>query len=122
MHNIIIDETSIVPIFIQVAEWLKEEILQGNIPEGNQVPSVNQIAATSFINPATIQKGFGLLVEEGILYKKRGIGMFVKTGAKGRIYENAKEHFVKETLQQTWQQARKLEMTKEDVIELLKEI
>lgn len=117
-----IDETSLIPIFIQVAEWLEEEILRGNIQEEEQVPSTNQFATTYSINPATVRKGFGLLVEEGILYKKRGIGMFVATGAKEKIEEKAKERFVKETLQQLWQEAKKLGITKEDIIELLREL
>ena len=116
-----INESSLIPIFIQVAEWLEEEILQGNIKEEEQVPSTNQFATTYSINPATARKGFGLLVEEGILYKKRGIGMFVATGAKEKIQAKAKERFMKETLQSVWKEAQKLGMTKKDIIKLLME-
>ncbi len=62
-----IDESSLTPIFLQVAQWLEEEILKGNILEEEQVPSTNQFAAMYKINPATARKGFGLLVEEGSL-------------------------------------------------------
>lgn len=117
-----IDETSLVPIFMQVAEWLEGEILQGNIREEEQVPSTNQFATIYSINPATARKGFGLLVEEGILYKKRGIGMFVAVGAKEKIQAKAKERFMKETLQQVWQEAKKLGLTKEDMIKLFMEL
>lgn len=117
-----IDETSLVPIFIQVAEWLEEEILRGNIREEEQVPSTNQFASIYSINPATARKGFGLLVEEGILYKKRGIGMFVATGAKEKIQKKAKDRFVKETLQQVLQEARKLGLTRDDIVKLLMDL
>ncbi len=112
----IIDDNSLTPIFIQVKEWLEEEILKGHILEEEQVPSTNQFASLYQINPATARKGFTLLVEEGILYKKRGIGMFVATGAKEQLQTRAKERFLKESLKQVLDEAQKLGMTREDVI------
>ncbi len=116
-----IDETSLTPIFIQVAQWLEEEILKDHIREEEQVPSTNQFAAMYQINPATARKGFGLLVEEGILYKKRGIGMFVSAGAKEKIRAKAKERFIHETLKSMLEQAERLGMSKKDVIDILSE-
>ena len=66
-----IDESSLTPLFIQVAQWLEEEILRNHIQEEEQIPSTNQFATLYKINPATARKGFTLLVEDGILYKKR---------------------------------------------------
>src|ERR1700710_2074877 len=73
------------PIFLQIAEAIENDILAGNLAEEAQVPSTNEFAAFYRINPATAGKGVNLLVDEGILYKKRGIGMFVATGAKERL-------------------------------------
>lgn len=116
-----IDETSLTPIFIQVAEWLGEEILKEHILEEEQIPSTNQFASMYRINPATARKGFGLLVEKGILYKKRGIGMFVSTGAKELICKRAKERFINESVKKLLEEAKSIGMTKEDVIAVIRE-
>ncbi len=118
----IIDEKSLTPIFIQVKEWLEEEILKGHILEEEQVPSTNQFASIYQINPATARKGFSLLVDEGILYKKRGIGMFVATGAKAQIQNRAKERFINESLSALLAEAKNLGMTKSEVIQILQGI
>lgn len=118
----IIDEKSLTPIFIQVKEWVEEEILKGHILEEEQVPSTNQFATIYQINPATARKGFGLLVEEGILYKKRGIGMFVAAGAKEKIKNRAKERFIHESISALVAEAKNLGMTKEEVIKILQSI
>lgn len=114
-----IDETSLTPIFIQVARWLEEEILKGHILEEEQVPSTNQFAAMYRINPATARKGFTILVEDGILYKKRGIGMFVATGAKEKIRKRARERFINESLVALMDEAKSLDITKQDLIEII---
>jgi DNA-binding transcriptional regulator YhcF (GntR family) len=73
------------PIFVQIAEQIENDILDGAIGEETQVPSTNEFAAFYRINPATAGKGVNRLVEDGILYKKRGIGMFVAPGARQRL-------------------------------------
>ncbi len=117
-----IDESSLVPIFIQVARWLEEEILNEHILEEEQVPSTNQLAAMYRINPATARKGFDLLVDEGILYKKRGIGMFVSTGAKELLLRKSRERFVNESVHTLMAEAKKLGLTKKDVISIIEDI
>lgn len=117
-----IDETSLTPIFVQVAQWLEEEILADRIREEEQVPSTNQFAMLYKINPATARKGFSVLVEEGILYKKRGIGMFVAPGAKEKIRKRAKERFVNESLKSLMEEANRLGITKEEVICMLNQM
>lgn len=114
-----IDETSLTPIFLQVAERLEEEILKNNIREEEQVPSTNQFATLYKINPATARKGFSLLVDQGILYKKRGIGMFVAKGAKARIQKKRKEHFISESLHDLLSEAEKLDITTDEIIEMI---
>ena len=115
-----IDETSLTPIFMQVANWLEEQILREYILEEEQVPSTNQFAAMYKINPATARKGFTLLVDEGILYKKRGIGMFVAAGAKEKIRAKAKERFINESLVSLIDEAEKLDISKQDLIDLIR--
>ena len=70
------------PLFTQIADRLAAEIADGGLAEGERVPSTNELAAFYRINPATAAKGFAQLVDEGVLYKKRGIGMFVSPNAR----------------------------------------
>ena len=81
------------PIYMQVAEQIKDAILSGAFLEETQVPSTTEISVTYKINPATALKGMTLLTDAGILYKKRGVGMFVKKGAAGTILEQRKNAF-----------------------------
>ena len=113
-------QDSIKPIYIQIAEWLEDEILKENIAEEEQVPSKNQLAYIYKINPATANKGINILVDENILYKKRGIGMFVATGAKEMILKKRKEAFCKEFIDKLLYEADKLEISKSEIIEILK--
>jgi DNA-binding transcriptional regulator YhcF (GntR family) len=84
------------PIFVQLAERLENDIISGALPEEGQIPSINEFAAFHRINPATALKGVNLLVDAGILYKKRGIGMFVATGARQRIRERRRGEFAEQ--------------------------
>ena len=84
------------PIFQQIAERVENDILSGALGEEGQVPSTNEFAMFYRINPATAGKGVNLLVEQGILYKRRGIGMFVAAGARERITARRREQFVLE--------------------------
>ena len=81
----LIDDTR--PIFVQITERIEEDILAGRLAEEEQVPSTNQFAALYQINPATAARGVNLLVDQGILYKKRGMGMYVATDARARLLE-----------------------------------
>lgn len=70
------------PIYLQIADQIKNDIVTGALAEDEQVMSTNQYATFYRINPATAAKGFAQLVDEGVLYKKRGIGMFVSPNAR----------------------------------------
>src|SRR6476469_11108196 len=72
------------PLFLQIAEQIEGSIVSGSIEEESQVPSTNELAAFHRINPATAAKGVAQLATDGVIYKKRGIGMFVATGARWR--------------------------------------
>ncbi len=115
------EDNELLPLFMQVAQWIKDEILKENFREEEQVPSINQFANLYKMNPATANKGLKLLVNEGILYKKRGIGMFVASGAKEMIQKQAKEKFQKETVKEFWQEAKKLGITTEELMSMLQE-
>ena len=78
------------PIFIQIAEGIEDGILTGAFPEESQIPSITEFSVTYKINPATALKGINLLVDEAVVFKKRGVGMFVAKGAIGRLVDEAK--------------------------------
>ncbi|RAL22078.1 GntR family transcriptional regulator [Thermoflavimicrobium daqui] len=109
------------PIFQQIAEMIEDDILNGTYKEGERIISVAQFARTFQINPATVVKGIALLVNEGILYKKRGLGMFVAVDARKIIMSKRRERFYNEMVLNLLNEAEKLELTTEDVIEMLKQ-
>ena len=109
-------------IYIQVAEMIENEIILGNLKDEEQAPSTNQFAKIYNINPATAGKGLNLLVDEGILYKKRGIGMFVSEGARKKIINKRQSIFYKEILPQIIDEAERLEISLDEIIDHIKEI
>lgn len=96
------------PIFLQIAEQIENEIIDGTLAEESQVPSTNEFAAFHRINPATAGKGVNLLVDEGVLYKKRGIGMFVATGAREQLKTKRRTQFVDDFVRPLLTEAEKL--------------
>lgn len=108
------------PIFLQVRELIEDQIVNDQLKEGDQAPSTNQLVSFYKINHATVSKGINPLVEEGILFKKRGIGMFVAEGAKQTLIGQRKEAFVDNYVRGLVQEAKKLGITQAEVIELIK--
>ena len=108
------------PIFMQIAERIEDDIIEGRLPEETQVPSTNQFASFFQINPATAAKGVNLLVDENILYKKRGIGMFVATGARAKLMEKRKEHFYEQYVVAMIREAEKLGISKEQLTDMIR--
>ena len=107
------------PIFIQIAEQLEDSIFTGVFPEETKIPSTNEISALLNINPHTVLKGMNILVDEEIIYKKRGLGMFVKTGAVEKIRKKRQGQFYDQFVAALIEEAEKLKMTKEEIIELI---
>lgn len=107
------------PIFLQLAEQLEDGILSGAYPEGEQIPSITEYAATCKINPATALKGVNLLVDAGLLYKKRGVGMFVSQGAQEALRQRRSEAFYQDYIVTLVRKAKRLGLTLEQLIELL---
>src|SRR3954452_5999974 len=88
---VVFDDRS--PIYQQIADRIRDDVLSGALKEDEQVMSTNQYAAYYQINPATAAKGFAELVDEGVLYKKRGIGMFVSPDAREKLREARRQRF-----------------------------
>lgn len=107
------------PIFVQIGERIEEDILAGRLAEEEQVPSTNQFASLYQINPATAAKGVNLLVDQGILYKKRGVGMFVAAGSRARLMEKRREQFFEQYVVSMIQEANKLGIAPEQLIEMI---
>jgi len=108
------------PIFLQIAEQIENDIIQGTYPAESQVPSTNEFAAFHRINPATAGKGVNRLVDEGILYKKRGIGMFVAAGAREHLIAKRSEGFRHEYVQPLVTEAAKLGIGADQLIDMIR--
>ena len=108
------------PIFLQVRELIEDQIVNDQLKEGDQAPSTNQLVNFYKINHATVSKGINQLVEEGILFKKRGIGMFVAEGAKQTLVGQRKEAFVDNYVRSLIQEAKKLGISQQEIIDLIK--
>ncbi|MFD0588911.1 GntR family transcriptional regulator [Paenibacillus sp. GCM10027627] len=108
------DERS--PIYQQIADGIKNDIVSGSLKEEEQVMSTNQYAAFYRINPATAAKGFQILTEEGILYKKRGIGMFVSPNARATLLKGRRERFFEEVVDKMVEEARQIGVNMEEIV------
>jgi GntR family transcriptional regulator len=107
------------PIYVQMAEWIEENILSGAFPEETQIPSTTDISAQYKINPATALKGMNILVDKGIIYKKRGLGMFVSEGAAEKLRSERKQEFFEKFVKSLMSEAEKLGITKNEVIDMI---
>ena len=107
------------PIFQQLADQLEEGILSGAYPEESQVPYITEYSVAYKINPATALKGINLLVDAGLLYKKRGVGMFVSSGARERLRAQRAERFYQDYVQRMVQEARRLGVTEAELVRLV---
>ena len=107
------------PIFIQIANAIEDEILSQGVKEEEQIPSTTELSKLYKINPATVLKGINILVDQNILYKKRGIGMFVSKGANEIIKGARKESFKNVYIKDLIQEANKLAIKKEELIEMI---
>ncbi len=115
----ILNPDSTKPIYVQIAEWIESEILNDHFHSDDKVYSQYQLADMYTINPATAAKGLHLLVEENVLYKKRGLGMFVAEGAKDLILTKRKNQMLKVLVRELILESARLQMTKSELIELI---
>ncbi len=109
------------PLFLQIAERLSSDIIEGTLPEGGRVPSTNEFAAFYRINPATAAKGINILVDDGVLEKRRGIGMFVVTGARDRLIQMRRKEFAEQYIDPLLVEAHRIGIGIEELVELIRQ-
>lgn len=114
-----IDFSSEIPIYLQIAQSVEDDIINGIFQEEMQIPSTTEISMNYKINPATVAKGFNILVDDGIIYKKRGVGMFVCKGARSRLVEKRKESFYNTYIVRLIEEAKKLDIGIEEIKKML---
>jgi GntR family transcriptional regulator len=108
------------PIFAQVAERLAEEIADGTLAEGERVPSTNELAAYYRINPATAAKGINVLAGDGLLEKRRGIGMFVAAGARQQLLGERRRRFAERYVDPLVAEASRLGIGTDELVALIR--
>lgn len=109
------------PLFVQIAEQIADDIVDGALAEGARVPSTNELAAFHRINPATAGKGINVLVDSGVVEKKRGLGMFVAKGARDRLRSERRARFAEQYVVPMLAEARRLDLDPATVITLIHE-
>lgn len=108
-----------IPIYLQVKEKIEDLIINEQLKEGEQAPSTNQLVNFYKINHVTVSKGVNQLVDEGILFKKRGIGMFVAEGAREKLMQKRKETFIDDYIVPLVEEAEKLNIDEDEIIQFI---
>ena len=108
-------------IYLQIAQMLEDDILRGIYREEEQVPSTNELARGYNINPATAAKGINLLVADGVLYKKRGIGMFVASGAEETVRRKRKSAFYDGFVRPMVKEGASLALSEEELLAMVRQ-
>ncbi|MBS4210142.1 GntR family transcriptional regulator [Bacillus sp. FJAT-50079] len=117
----ILQSDGIKPIYVQIAEWIENEVISGSFTTDDKVYSQYQLAEMFNINPATAAKGLNILVDEQILYKKRGLGMFVLEGAKEKILRKRKNETLKGLIRELVVEASRLGVEEKELLQMIKE-
>ena len=107
------------PLFVQIASFVADLIVDGTLKPGEQAPSTNQLAQFHEINPATARKGLALLVDDHVLEKRRGLGMFVTESARDRILDRRRENFAGDYIAPLIDEALHLGYTRSDLHDLI---
>ena len=108
------------PIYVQIREVIEDQIVTGLLKEGDQAPSTNQLVQFYKVNHITVSKGINQLVEEGILYKKRGVGMFVSEGAREKLLHKRKKRLLNEYLVALVKEAEILGISEDELISYIR--
>ena len=109
------------PLFVQIADQLADDIVDGQLAEGTRVPSTNELAAFYRINPATAAKGINMLVDDRVLEKRRGIGMFVAVGARERLLAARRKLFAEQYVDPMVAEASRLGIDSDTLVSLVRE-
>lgn len=110
------------PIFLQLSEFIEADILSGVFAEESPLPSTTELSVELKLNPATTLKGVNILVDQGLVEKKRGIGMFVVKGAREKILKKKREAFNDEYLLPLISIAKNLGIERDDLIKSIMEL
>lgn len=110
------------PIFEQVKNWISDQIIDETLLTHDKIPSTNEIVQFYKVNHLTVAKGVNQLVDAGIIYKKRGVGMFVAENAREKLMETRKEKFKEEYLIPMMEEAKKLGLSESDIELLIKDM
>jgi len=116
-----IDFDSDTPIYLQIAEMIKEAILAGDIQEGEAIPSVRQISVEHNLNPQTVLNATQLLLNDNLIEKKRGLGMFVTDGARAQLQKNESKRFKQQEIPGIIDRAKLLDISKDQLLQMVKE-
>lgn len=108
------------PIYVQLGDWLENEILSRRVNPEEKIYSQYKLSEIFGINPATALKGLNLLVEKGIVYKKRGLGMFVSAEALKILKKEHKNEVLTEQIRDLVEEAKLLDVSEEELIDMLK--
>ena len=107
------------PIFIQIADGIEDGILTKAFPEESQIPSITEFSVKYKINPATALKGINLLVDEGIIFKRRGVGMFASKGAVSQLQKKRQDQFFNNYISKLIDEAKRLNITSDEIIAMI---
>ena len=114
------DELS--PIYVRIAQWLEDGIIDGTLCDDERVYSQYQLAEMFNINPATAAKGLNILADNGTIYKKRGLGMFVSPNSRDIIIQKRKAEVFHQTVRQLVAEAKKLDIGKDELLDAIRKI
>jgi len=118
----ILNTDSMKPLYVQIAEWLEAEILNENIKEEERIYSQYQLAEMFTINPATAAKGLNILADETIVYKKRGLGMFVAPNAKSFILTRRKGQVLGQMIKELVTEANRLDVSESELYRMIQQV
>jgi GntR family transcriptional regulator len=113
-----LDEST--PLFIQIAERLADQIADGTLAEGERAPSTNELSAHYRINPATAAKGLNVMIDDGLLEKRRGIGMFVADGARQHLLNDRRKRFGERFVDPLVAEASRLGINVDELLALIR--
>ena len=120
--NIMENLSNSLPIYVRIVKEIKDLILSGDLKEEERLPSTTYISKKYDINVLTVNKAINMLVDEGLAYKKRGIGMFVKNGAKEQLIKERRETFKQYYVKATIIEANRLGYTKDELNNIFNEL
>ncbi len=109
------------PIYLQVARMIRDAILTGDLSEGEAIPSVRRISVEHSLNPQTVLNATQTLVSQDVLEKRRGLGIFVKEGARQRLLDQELEIFITDEIPALTERARLLGVSTQEIVKLIKQ-